>query len=123
MRQGILITVFVACCLPAISGAPWKDSRQETQSPRTAVPKPDSKPAAASRAGCVDQAADGKFILIHETSRETVAILVADGFPMEGFAKHLGQKVTVRGTASPDGTSSEFRVRSVEVISDSCAPQ
>jgi hypothetical protein len=123
MRQRILITLFVTCCVTAVSGAPWKDSPQEKQSPGKAVPKSGSKPAPASLTGCVDQAVDGQFTLIHEKSRETVAKLVAEGFQTEGFAKHLGQKVTVRGTASPNGTSSEFRVRSIEAASETCAPQ
>jgi hypothetical protein len=74
-------------------------------------------------AGCVDQAADGQFVLIHDRTRDKIANLIAEGFPMEGFAKHVGQKVTVRGTASTDGTSSTFRVRSIEVISETCAPE
>jgi hypothetical protein len=29
-----------------------------------------------------------------------MADLEADGFPTEGFAKHMGHKVTVRGTSN-----------------------
>ncbi len=88
-----------------------------------AVPKSAPKTAQASLTGCVDQAQEGNFILIEAGNRSKITNLVAEGFPTEGFAKHLGQKVTVRGTAAPEGSSSGFRVRSIEVISDACAEQ
>jgi hypothetical protein len=49
--------------------------------------------------------------------------LVADGFPTEGFAKHVGHKVTVRGISSSGGTRPAMKVRSIETVSDNCAPQ
>jgi hypothetical protein len=51
-----------------------------------------------------------------------VADLEADGFPTEGFAKHVGHKVTVRGTSNPANTRPVFKVRSIETISETCAP-
>jgi hypothetical protein len=51
-----------------------------------------------------------------------LANLEADGFPTEGFAKHLGHKVTVQGTSVPNGNRPVFKVRSIETISDTCAP-
>ena len=50
-------------------------------------------------------------------------LAAAEGFPQDGFAKHLGHKVTVRGTSIPRGTRPLFQVRSVEKISDVCAPE
>jgi hypothetical protein len=52
-----------------------------------------------------------------------VANLEADGFETEGFAKHVGHKVTVRGTSNPGGAVPVFKVRSIETVSDACAPQ
>jgi hypothetical protein len=122
-RVALLAWLFIAGYSPAITASPWNDSPQEKSSAPKSAPKAAPKAAQASLAGCIDQAADGKFILIEEKTRETVATLVAEGFPNEGFAKHLGQKVTVRGIASPAGSSPEFRVRSIAVISDQCAAQ
>ena len=105
--------------LPAATSSPEpqqkKQERNQKQSAEKAVP--------TTMAGCIDQAADGQFVLIHDQTREKIANLVAEGFPMEGFAKYVGQKVTVRGTVSKDDTGSTFRVRKVEVISEICAPQ
>ena len=92
----------------------------QKQEPSKAPPKAAAKTAQASLSGCVDQAEDGNFVLINNTTRDKIANLVAEGFPTEGFAKYLGHKVTVRGTASPGESSSNFRVRSVEVVGDGC---
>ena len=51
-----------------------------------------------------------------------IAGLEADGFPAEGFAKYLGKKVIVRGTYNSGGTRPVFKVRSIETLSDTCAP-
>jgi hypothetical protein len=50
-----------------------------------------------------------------------IANLAADGFPAEGFAKHVGHKVTVRGTVSSGGSRPIFKVRTIETISETCA--
>ena len=71
--------------------------------------------------GCVDEQ-DGKYVLLEDRNRTPIADLEADGFPTEGFAKHLGQKVTVRGTRIPAGERPLFRVRSIEVVSETCGP-
>jgi uncharacterized protein with LGFP repeats len=72
--------------------------------------------------GCVDQQ-DGQYVLVDDRKREAFANLVAEGFPTEGFAKHLGHKVTVRGTVSPGGARTEVKVRSIETVSETCGPQ
>jgi len=80
------------------------------------------KAAKDSLTGCVDQQ-DGRYVLVDFRTMNAVATLEADGFPTEGFAKHVGHKVTVRGISSPDGALPHFKVRSIETISDTCAPQ
>jgi len=73
--------------------------------------------------GCVDQQ-DGLYVLIHEQTRSPIANLEADGFPTEGFAKHVGHKVTVRGNSAAGETGRPtFKVRSIETVSDGCGPQ
>ena len=82
--------------------------------------KAPAKVADSSLSGCVDQQ-DGQYVLINPESRSRIASLEADGFPTEGFAKHVGQKVTVRGTTVAGGAERPvFKVRSVEKLSDAC---
>lgn len=85
--------------------------------------KAPGKTQQASLTGCIDEQ-DGKYVLIHDQTRALIANLEADGFPAEGFARHVGHKVTVRGTANPDGAASPvFKVRTVETLSETCGPQ
>jgi len=75
-----------------------------------------------SLTGCIDQQ-DGRYVLVNDHTLSPVAVLEADGFATEGFAKHMGHKVTVRGVSSPAGAVPIFKVRGIETISDICAPQ
>ena len=84
-------------------------------------PKSPSK-AVASMTGCVDQQ-DGIYVLIDVQNRAPIAKLEADGFPTEGFAKHLGHHVTVRGVSSSGETIPVFKVRTIDTHSDSCGTQ
>ncbi len=98
-------------------------AQQRQEQPKQERKAPDRKQSAASLTGCIDQQ-DGRYVLISEQTRSLIANLEADGFPTEGFARHLGHKVTVRGTGSPGGAEHPvFKVRSVETISESCEPQ
>jgi hypothetical protein len=92
---------------------------QEKQ-PSTQQKKAPTRAAGSSLNGCVDQQ-DGQYVLINEDSRSPIANLEADGFPTEGFAKHVGQRVTVRGTVVAGGSGRPlFKVRSIEKLSDAC---
>jgi hypothetical protein len=84
-------------------------------------PKKESKSESASMTGCVDEQ-DGRYVLTNDSDLALIAILEADGFPTEAFAKHMGHKVTVRGTVIPGGTQPTFKVRSVAAVSDICSP-
>jgi hypothetical protein len=44
-------------------------------------------------------------------------------FDTEGFAKLLGHKVTVRGSATPNQPPPVFKVRSIELVSENCEPE
>jgi len=74
-----------------------------------------------SLTGCVDEKA-GHYVLLDERNLEPVAGLEADGFPTEGFAKHVGHKVTVRGTSRSESTGPVFKVRTIETLSETCEP-
>ena len=93
------------------------------QTPASQKKGSDSKKKAvpqASLSGCIDQQ-EGKYVLIDDQTMNPVADLDADGFPTEGFAKHMGHKVTLRGISNPGSTRPAFKVRSIETISESCA--
>ena len=77
--------------------------------------------AGASLSGCVDEK-EGHYILVDNRNLNPVADLEADGFPTEGFAKHVGHNVTVRGTTSSGSGRPVFKVRSIETLSETCAP-
>ncbi len=98
-------------------------SRSQDQPPKT-EPKEqaDPKGQTASLTGCVDEQ-EGKWVLVNDQTLAIIANLAADGFPTEGFAKYLGHKVTVQGTASAGGPGSTFKVRSIKTIRETCAAQ
>jgi hypothetical protein len=76
----------------------------------------------SSLTGCVDQQ-DGQYVLVDDRNMAPVADLVAEGFPTEGFAKYVGHKVTVRGTSNSGGARTVLKVRSIQTVSDTCAPE
>jgi len=75
-----------------------------------------------SMTGCVDQQ-DGQFVLVDDHDLKVVANLDAVGFPVEGFAKHVGEKVIVKGVSTPGDARPVFKVKTIETVSDTCAPQ
>jgi hypothetical protein len=121
-----VLTVAVAFC-----AAPWSRAAspgQDTQKQQSKERDKDKEKAApgkeptASLTGCVDEQ-EGNYILLSDRTMTPIANLEADGFPREGFAKHVGHKVTVRGTSNSQGTTPLIKVRSIETVSDSCTPQ
>lgn len=72
--------------------------------------------------GCIDEDS-GRYILVDDRELKPIADLQAEGFPTEGFAKHVGHKVIVRGISSPGEIRPLFKVRSIETVSETCAPQ
>jgi len=110
---GILGTWVV--CTPRLVAAA---DEQQQGSKKDSKTKGDS----ASMTGCIDED-NGHYVLISDRTRATIANLEAEGFPVEGFAKHVGHRVTVRGTVNPAGDVPLFRVRSIETINETCEPQ
>lgn len=96
--------------------------RQQEQPPKT-EPKEKAAPKGqtASLTGCIDEQ-NGKWVLVSDQTMAVIANLAADGFPTEAFAKYLGHKVNVRGTANSDA-SSTFKVREIKTIRETCAAQ
>lgn len=70
--------------------------------------------------GCLDERPGPSYLLREEGTLKTVADLQAEAFPIEGFAKYLGQKVTVKGRWSGAGEKLVLQVRTIERIADEC---
>ena len=98
--------------------APFHSDQQE----KSSKSKKDAKETGGSLTGCVDER-DGSYVLTDDRELKPVANLQAEGFPQEGFAKHLGHKVTVRGTSTPGDPIPTFKVRSITTVNESCAPK
>jgi len=84
--------------------------------------KEQKKAGQSSLTGCVDEQ-DGHYVLVDDRTLTPIASLEADGFPTEAFAKHLGHKVTVRGISNSGAGRPIFKVRNVDTVSETCAPQ
>jgi hypothetical protein len=108
VRIVLILTVF---CAALVFAAPQSRPKEQPAAKQTAM------------SGCIDEQ-DGRYVLIHDQTRALIANLEAEGFPTEGFAKHLGHKVTIRGTVASDEPHPVVKVRSIETISDHCgSPQ
>ena len=117
--------IFAICTILAAINSPAVHAATATPVPQEQKKGPSGNgksQAGSSLTGCVDEQ-QGHYVLVDERSLNPIADLVADGFPTEGFAKHVGHKVTVRGTSNSDGARPVLKVRSIEMISEICAPQ
>ena len=95
-----------------------QDQQQKAGRKQSADPKGQLK----SLTGCVDEQ-DGKWVLVDDRTMAMIANLAADGFPPEAFAKYVGHKVNVRGTANSGDSNSTFKVREIKSLSETCAAQ
>jgi hypothetical protein len=98
--------------------SPPAAAHQEKKQPRA---EGKDKEKSGSLTGCVDEQ-DGQYVLTGDRDLRPIADLEADGFPTEGFAKHIGHKVTVKGSSRPGSTRPVFKVRTIETVSQTCAP-
>jgi hypothetical protein len=71
--------------------------------------------------GCLDEKPGPAYLLREEGTLKTLADLQADTFPIEGFAKYLGQKVTAKGRLD-SGEPPVLHVRAIERLSEECGP-
>jgi hypothetical protein len=119
-RAAIPVLALIASCSLGLALSNPAIDRPQNQQPKTdSKEKADPKEQTASLTGCMDEQ-EGKWVLVNAQTMAIVATLSADGFPTEAFAKYVGQKVTVRGTASSGGSSSPFKVRTVQTVSETC---
>jgi hypothetical protein len=117
LRALTLLTVLGVMLAPEVGIAAPTSQNQKKEAPKQEK-KSDNT---SSMTGCVDQQ-DGRYVLTDDRGLNRIADLEADGFPDEGFAKHMGHKVIVRGIKSA-GDTPRFKVRTIETVSDTCAPQ
>ena len=81
-----------------------------------------SRPAAVTMSGCIGEASDGNFILTDNKELNKIITLHGEGFPDEGFAKHLGHQVKVTGRIAKEGDEQVLRVKKIETVSETCHP-
>jgi hypothetical protein len=96
----------------------WNQVEQKQQQ-RDRKVEPKAKAVDASLTGCVDEQEGGRYILIDPKSLAPLASLEAVGFPNEGFAKHLGNTIIVKGSLD-SGPKPVMRVRTIETVSNGC---
>jgi len=108
------VAILTAAVAILAVGVPQPGTASQAKSEGSSEQK---KQPVTSLKGCVDQQ-EGLYVLVDDHDLRVVANLDAEGFPIEGFAKHVGQKVTVRGTQNPGDTRPVFRVRSIETVSE-----
>jgi len=121
MKRRIVSVVFWPVLALAALAAGYPASGSDQSGPPPNPPKKQAQQKSESLAGCIDQQ-DGRYVLLDAGTMRVVAALESEGFPTEGFAKYVGHRVTVRGISIPAGAAPRFRVRSIESVSDTCAP-
>lgn len=113
------VIIFAIFTGVAFTGIPGQCSAAQDGTQKKAAPK--SKSSQHSLTGCVDEQ-DGKYVLLDDRLLNRLADLEAVGASDEAFfAKHLGHKVTVKGTKSSE-PDARFKVTSIEDVSAVCAP-
>jgi hypothetical protein len=114
-----VLVFFSGWSLSNAQTSPKVDRASSPQQPKT-DPQAKPEPKLASLTGCMDEQ-EGQWVLVNDQTMAIIANLAADGFPTEAFAKHMGHKITVRGTVSSGGTRPIFKVRTIETVSETCA--
>jgi hypothetical protein len=113
------ITMFAILSSAALVELPGQRLSAQDGAHKNSAPK--SKSSQQSLTGCVDEQ-DGNYVLLDDKMLNRLADLEAVGASNEAFfAKHLGHKVTVKGTKSSE-SDARFKVTSIEDLSAVCAP-
>jgi hypothetical protein len=116
MQRPALVLLCVLAVAVCANTSPAQSKDQSRKQPAAQGQK------TSSMTGCVDEQ-EGRYVLVDDRSLARIADLEADGFPNEGFAKHMGHKVTVRGMSTTNGDRPLFKVRTIDTVSETCAPQ
>ena len=114
----VIVAVFWILAGLALAAPPDEKSSPQDGAHKKSAPK---KSTQQSLTGCVDEQ-DGNYLLLDDQMLHKLADLQAVGAGNEAyFAKHLGHKVTVKGSRSSE-PDAKFMVTSIEDISAVCAP-
>jgi hypothetical protein len=73
--------------------------------------------------GCVDEQPGPRYVLRGDQQLKLLLELEPEEFPIEGFAKYLGQKVQVRGRTYTVDNRTVMRVREIKQVSGLCVTQ
>jgi maltose-binding protein MalE len=117
-----LLTLFLIMLASLAMAAPSEDKGSPEGSQKKSTQKSkSSRQAQQSLTGCVDEQ-DGNYVLLDDRMLNKLTDLEAVPASNEAFfAKHLGHKVTVKGSKSSD-QDSKFKVTSIEDLAAVCAP-
>jgi hypothetical protein len=121
IRPVLVLLAALSVAMPSLPAQQKSASNREITQDKGAPQKKEAPPV-KSMTGCVDEQ-DGVYVLTDGPELKPVVNLEAVGFPQEGFAKHVGQRVSVRGTTSPGDPRPTFKVRSISVVNEACTPQ
>lgn len=73
--------------------------------------------------GCLDEEPGPQYVLRGDQELRLLAVLEPQGFPVQSFAKYLGQRVRVTGSLSSQAGKSIMKVRAIKKLADFCRPK
>jgi len=118
VRRSVVLLSMIASLTTA---APFDGKAGEEVQKKSAPKSKGNRPAQQSLTGCIDEQ-DGNYVLLDDRMLSKLVDLEATGASNEAFfAKHLGHKVTVKGSKSSEAET-RFKVTSIEDVASVCAP-
>jgi hypothetical protein len=109
-------------CSIALAASFDEKGNPEQGAQKKSVPKSKSNRAQQTLTGCVDEQ-NGNYVLLDDRMLKKLVDLEAASVGSEDFfAKHLGHKVTVKGTQA-SMSEGKFKVTSIEDVAPVCSPE
>jgi hypothetical protein len=120
MMKSAVLVMFTFCSIAL--AAPLEDKAGPTQgSQKRSAPKSKANRTQQTLTGCVDEQ-NGIYVLLDDHMLKKLADLEAANAGSEDFfAKHLGHKVTIKGTTASE-TEGKFKVSTIEDVASVCSP-
>lgn len=100
-----LLSVFLLAACISLAPAADKDTKSRNRT--------EAKQVLTTLTGVIDQAGD-EFILSSEDTMGTKAVLRAQGFTADNFARFVGNRVEVRGEMQVEGERRVLMVKSLD---------
>jgi hypothetical protein len=98
-----------------------KPASKESARKKSAKQGAQKREPLSTMTGCLDERPGPIYVLRAEGSLQKLADLEPEAFPVEGFAKYLGQKVTVVGRVERPNDTTVMRVQAIETIAERCS--